>query len=57
MTALLRRDAPSVKIIAWVYAGNRAGHGEVNLANTAVRKAMVREAVWLVSACGFDEIQ
>jgi hypothetical protein len=61
LVSTLHRDAPSVKAIAWVFAGNRrlasTGIGEVDLSNPAVRKAMVREAVWLVNECGFDGVQ
>lgn len=53
----LHRQAPTVKLIAWVYAGNRAGRGGVDLSKPEVRKAMVQEAVWLVTVCGFDGVQ
>jgi Glycosyl hydrolases family 18 len=60
LVAALHRDAPSVRVIAWVYAGNRR-HApelqEVDLANTAVRRRMVAEARWLVTECGFDGVQ
>jgi hypothetical protein len=51
------REAPGVERIAWVYAGNPQGIGEVNLAEPKVRDAMVRDAVWLVRECGFDGVQ
>lgn len=55
---VLHRDAPDVKAIAWVYAASKRGEGAVaDLTNSAVRKQMVEEAVWLVTACGFDGIQ
>jgi hypothetical protein len=61
LVSALHRDAPSVKLIAWVFAGNRrlasTGIGEVDLANPTVRKAMIREARWLMSECGFDGVQ
>jgi hypothetical protein len=57
LVADLHRDAPQVKAVAWVYAGNPRGRGLVNLADPAVRKAMVGEAVWLVTKCGFDGVQ
>ncbi len=53
----LHRQAPTVKLIAWVYAGNVAGRGSVDLSRPEVRRAMVQEAVWLVTVCGFDGIQ
>jgi hypothetical protein len=53
----LRRDAPYVKLLAWIYAGNAQGEGEVDLTNTPVRARMVEEAVWLVRQCGFDGVQ
>ncbi|SRR5579884_503049 len=57
LIALMHREVPSVKVIAWVYAGNRRGAGEVDLSNPRVRQAMVGEAVWLVTAGGFDGVQ
>src|SRR5207244_4052042 len=61
LVAGLHSDAPSVKVVAWIFAGNRrlasTGIGDVDLANPTVRKAMVREARWLVSECGFDGVQ
>ena len=53
----LHRDAPEVKVIAWVYAGNSRGEGEVDLSKASVRNKMVEEAVWLVRKCGFDGVQ
>jgi hypothetical protein len=58
LLAVLREEAPSVKALAWVYAGNRgAGGVTIRLADPSVRRAMVEEAVWLVTECGFDGIQ
>jgi hypothetical protein len=60
LVAALHHDAPTVKVIAWVYAGNVHGApelGEVDLANAAVRRRMVAEARWLVTECGFDGVQ
>lgn len=61
LVAALHREAPSVKAIAWIYAGNArqesTGIGPLALADPAVRRAMVREARWLVTACGFDGVQ
>jgi hypothetical protein len=54
---VLHREAPSVEVIAWIYAGNSRGKGEVNLSNTNVRKKMMDEALWLVNKCGFDGVQ
>jgi hypothetical protein len=54
LTAAIKRLAPEIKAIAWVYAGNPAGKGEVDLSRDAVRKKMVEEAVWLTTECGFD---
>lgn len=53
----LHRQAPTVKLIAWVYAGNVAGRGGVDLRRPEVRRVMVQEAVWLVTVCGFDGVQ
>jgi hypothetical protein len=57
LTDHLRRLAPGVGLLAWIYAGNPAGRGEVDLSRPAVRRAMVREAVWLTTVCGFDGVQ
>lgn len=53
----LHRQLPKTKIIAWVYAGNVAGKGNVDLSRPEVRQKMVQEAVWLVTDCGFDGVQ
>jgi hypothetical protein len=57
LTLSLHRQAPAVKLFAWVYVGNLAGRGNVDLSKSSVRKEMVAEAVWLVTVCGFDGIQ
>jgi hypothetical protein len=61
LVAAIHREAPSAKVIAWVFAGNRrvtdTGVGEVELGNAAVRRRMVGEARWLVTNCGFDGVQ
>jgi hypothetical protein len=57
LTDMLKRDAPDVRRIAWIYAGNRRGEGNVDLEKPEVRARMVAEAVWLVNECGFDGIQ
>lgn len=54
---MLRKDAPGLRLIAYVYAGNRRGEGGVDLANPAVRRAMAGEAAWLTRSCGFDGVQ
>jgi hypothetical protein len=53
----LHRVNPTVKAIAWVYVGNRAGEGQVDLSRVSVRQRMVQEAVWLTRDCGFDGVQ
>ncbi len=57
LVAPLHRKAPTVKLIAWVYAGNAADRGGVDLSRPEVRRVMVWEAVWLVTVCGFDGVQ
>jgi hypothetical protein len=54
---ILHREAPGVRRIAWVYVGSAHGAGNVNLADSAVRRRMVEEARWLTTACGFDGVQ
>jgi len=57
LVTTLHQRAPSVKAIAWVYAGNRRGRGSMDLRRPVVRRTMVAEAVWLVGECGFDGVQ
>lgn len=57
LNAALRREAPGVQSIAWVYVGNARGQGKVDLSVPAVRKAMIDEAIWLVKTCGFAGVQ
>lgn len=53
----MHREAPGVRVIAWIYAENKRGEFFVDVANPAIRAKMVAEAVWLVKECGFDGIQ
>lgn len=61
LVAAVHREAPGVRVIAWMFVGNErlthTGVGGVDLADPAVRKAMVGEAAWLVKECGFDGVQ
>lgn len=57
LTSTLHHRAPAVTLIAWIYAGNARGKGDVDLSNPAVRKAMVDGAMWLIDNCGFDGVQ
>lgn len=57
LNAAMRREAPEVRSIAWVYVGNEKGEGEVVLSDPAVRARMVKEAVWLVREGGFSGVQ
>jgi len=53
----LHRDAPGLKALAWIYAGNVRGEGHVMLEDPSFRQRMVQEAVWLTTECGFDGVQ
>jgi hypothetical protein len=53
----LKTKAPQVRSLAWIYAGNKDGRGEVDLADQAVRVKMVEQAAWLVRECGFEGVQ
>jgi spore germination protein YaaH len=44
-------------VIAWVYVGARPQKDGVDLSQVAVRKSLVKEALWLVNDCGFDGVQ
>ncbi|HEU4751913.1 MAG TPA: glycosyl hydrolase family 18 protein [Armatimonadota bacterium] len=56
---LLRAEAPEVRAVAWIYAGNNGMGGlpVVRLEDPAVRRRMAAEAAWLVRECGFDGVQ
>ena len=51
----VRERAPQTKLIAWVFAGNERGSGEVDLTDRTVRENMVEEAKWLIEECGLTE--
>jgi hypothetical protein len=53
----MKTRAPDVLRIAWVFAGNHAIDGNVDLRQKSVRTRMVDEAKWLVQKCGFDGVQ
>jgi len=53
----LHEQAPSIRVIAWIYAGNKRGGGNVDLADPQVRHNMINEVLWLVDECGFDGVQ
>jgi hypothetical protein len=57
LLATVREHAPRTKLVAWVFAGNERGNGEVDLTDVSVREKMVEEARWLIEECGFDGIQ
>ena len=57
LVTMLHQQASGVQVIAWIYAGNKSGIGEVDLSQPAVRKAMASEARWLTTVCGFDGVQ
>ena len=57
LNSVLRKEAPDIQSIAWVYVGNARGQGKVKLSASAIRKAMIAEALWLVNECGFAGIQ
>jgi hypothetical protein len=58
LIAVVHRQAPEVKALAWIYAANCGkATPTVDLGDARVRMAMVQEAVWLVKECGFDGVQ
>jgi hypothetical protein len=52
LTQTLRKTAPAVHPIAWIYVD-----GSVPIAQPRVRSAMSEEAKWLVAQCGFSGVQ
>lgn len=57
LNARLKKLAPSVKTLAWVYIGNERGLTGVDLNSRSVRRAIAHEAAWLCKSCGFDGVQ
>ncbi|MHB9109290.1 MAG: glycosyl hydrolase family 18 protein [Armatimonadota bacterium] len=57
LTARVHREAPGVRVVAWIYAENKPGAFFVDVADPKIRQRMVAEAVWLVRECGFDGVQ
>jgi len=53
----LHKLARKVRRIAWIYAGNSAGGGRVDLRSDGIRHSMAAEAAWLVNEAGFDGVQ
>ena len=52
----LQQYAPNIKSLAWIYVGNERGITGVDLSDQKVRRAMVKQASWLVEECGFDGV-
>lgn len=57
LTAALHRDAPGVKLLAWIYVDHDGKSASPPLADRNIRQTMVAEALWLVQQCGFDGVQ
>ena len=58
LNALLRRENPIIRRIAWVYIGNTRGGGSLpDLSDADLRRRIVSEAQFLVAECGFDGVQ
>ncbi len=57
LTADLHREAPGVKLIAWVFVAYGGSRSDVPLADIGTRQRMIAEALWLVRDCGFDGVQ
>ena len=53
----MKRDAPDLKSIAWIYIGNERGLTGVDIRSTHVRAQIAREVRWLSMECGFDGVQ
>jgi len=49
----LAKVAPNIRRVAWIFVDRSS----VRVQDPLVRKKMVREAVWLVRACGFQGVQ
>lgn len=56
LNAELQRRAPEIKSLAWIYIGNERGITGVDLSNASTRRAIVKEAAWLTTECGFDGV-
>ncbi len=57
LTHMMKRDAPAVQSIAWIYIGNARGLTGVDIASSDVRAQIAREVRWLLAECGFDGVQ
>ena len=57
LTARLHHDCPGVRLIAWAYVSDTPPERAVRVTDHKTRRAMVAEAQWLVSDCGFDGVQ
>lgn len=57
LNAEVEKRSPEVLRIAWIYAGNPRGEGNVEISKPEVRQKMVSEAKWLIEECGFQGIQ
>ncbi len=53
----LKKAAPAIRPIAWVYIGNARGLTGVDLSNGKVRQKIVGEMKWLTEKCGFAGVQ
>ena len=53
----LKKRAPQIKSLAWIYVGNERGLTGVDIPKGSTRRAMIAEAKWLTKKCGFDDVQ
>ena len=57
LTNMLHREAPGVRLFAWVYIGGEGEKPYVDIGNPVIRQRIIQEAQWLLKDCGFDGIQ
>jgi hypothetical protein len=57
LNRIVEESAPDLKRIAWVYVGNEAGMGSVDLAEPGTKEALVATAKRLLAEGGFEGIQ
>jgi len=53
----VRNAAPNLVRIAWLYVGNEAGSGSVDLSTPGTKEALVQTAIRLIEEGGFEGIQ
>ncbi len=57
LNAQMKREAPSIRRLAWLYIGNERGITGVDISDPEIRRRIVAECRFLTRECGFDGVQ